>query len=119
MTTTIKFYGASDDLLEVECDDGQREELCDASGKPFGVLVETRQGSLWVVACYGALCPCWALGIAPLDEDVPLPWWADTAQFGAEGYTATLELDVPFGWVLRDKHRKVLLAAVHTAELGQ
>ena len=103
---TLRIYGHSDDLVEVEGTDrksgepdeitaGEREEAAvrithkDAAGKTQGLVV---------VAEYdykGLAIGCWLIGIVQLGEDVALPGWP--MRWSNKEYTTVLEIDVPEG----------------------
>lgn len=103
MTRTLKFYGASDDLFEVHDSTGKETDEYPAY-KPATVQVSTNGGSvgLYVTAHYAvAPCGCWTIGIAPIDEDQPLPGWP--MRWRAEGYSTVLEIEVPADAIVTDQ----------------
>jgi len=100
----LTIYGASDDLLEVESDDGSIRDEFDVYG-PTEVLIEDPDGgSLVVKAEFGAWNKRgaeWTLAIRNTDE-FPEGW---TIQFGErpdrEGDPAIF-LEVPSGTTVRE-----------------
>ena len=105
MTRTLKLYGASDDLFEIEgTRRGEPDEIgCfdQMEGPPAVLLQSTSEGGrLVVIASYapgqGKKAPAtWAIGLAPADENVPLPSWPMRWALGGRGYTTELQIDVP------------------------
>lgn len=91
---TVKFYGESDDLFEI--DGAKRGEPDEIS--PGAVKVANDHGGLIVVADYArGTTPgaSWVLGISLIDEDVPLPGWPMRWSTHKNGYSPLLEIDVP------------------------
>jgi hypothetical protein len=102
---TLKFYGASDDLFEIEGTAGAEPDEIGCFDSIPAVKITGEDCGMIVVAAYAALDAmpggmpgCWAIGICPLDEDVPLPGW--DMRWRTEGYSAVLEVDVPDGVVV-------------------
>lgn len=95
MSRTLKFYGASDDLLEIDGTRGEEPDEIGAYDGPRTVKVYDRFGNcLLVTALYSpASNGCWMIGISQADEDQPLPTWPMT--WAATGYTTTLTIEVP------------------------
>lgn len=102
---TLKFWGESDDLFEiVGTRRGEPDEIgCfnQRNGPPSVLLAsESDGGRLIVIASYAPgqgrdKVACWAIGIAPADEDVPLPAWPMRWALGGRGYSTELQIDVP------------------------
>lgn len=96
MTRKLKFYGASDDLFEIE---GHKKGEPDEIGcydEPCAVRISTPSEGLIIVGNYngGQNMPgTWAMGISQVEEDVPLPSWPIT--FTSKGYSIILEIEVP------------------------
>lgn len=93
---TLRFYGASDDLLEVE---GDFEEEYPAHGHTF-VTVHAPDGTFVEVhAEHGNTG--WFVGLGGLDEDDIWPDWGfrylNPATHGS-GYSPVLEITVPDGF---------------------
>ena len=105
---TLKFYGASDDLFEIEGARGDEPDeicLCDRpvtvslklepppydGGPEVGIVPE----GLHVTGLYAPndATACWMIGIAPLDEGLDMPGWPMRWRF--DGYTTVLEIDAP------------------------
>lgn len=92
---TLKFYGASDDLFEIE---GGRRGEPDEIDPSQCVKVTNDHGGLVVSAHYApGVAACWAIGVSQVDEDEPLPDWPMRFRTGepASGYSVVLEIDVP------------------------
>jgi len=89
----LKFYGASDDLFEI---DGTAEDEPDERD-PGTVEIKDIDGSGLRVHCdYGiAGNACWMVGVAPMDEDAPIPDWPMSFRLGGRGYSAELTMKVP------------------------
>lgn len=95
MPRTLKFYGVSDDLFEVE---GHRKGEPDEISPSQCVKVANDHGGLVVSAHYApGNAGCWAIGISQLDEDEPLPDWPMTFTTGkpSRGYSVVLNIEVP------------------------
>lgn len=90
MQTAI-FYGASDDLIEIEGVKG---------GDEFGIFAKEKYvaafnlgGKMRVHAIYDG---CWCFAVGQVDEDIPLPDWPIRLKWpGGRGYSTRLEIDVP------------------------
>jgi hypothetical protein len=88
---TAKFYGASDDLIEVEGVKGADEFTALADG-PFAAVFNLG-GKMRVYAIYDG---CWMFAVGQVDEDIPLPNWpVRIKQHPETKYTVLLEIDVP------------------------
>ena len=89
----LKFYGLSDDLFEIE---GTRGDEPDE--RPAGT-VEVKDGDgngLRVHCDYGVTGnACWMVGIAPIDDGVPIPNWPMSFRLGGRGYSAELTIEAP------------------------
>ena len=93
MSRILKFWGASDDLFEIE---GSAKGEPNEVDERDVIRVYDRQGNgLQVVANY--IDPgVWAIGIAPLDEDQAIPAWPMTWRLEASRqYSAQLTLEAP------------------------
>lgn len=94
----LKFYGASDDLFEIEGTSGDEPDEVGCYNRPAVAKVSSSsEGELAVVAVYapGNVAGCWSIGLMPVDEDVPLPSWQTAWKTGGRGYSAELTLTVP------------------------
>jgi hypothetical protein len=87
---TAKFYGASDDLIEIEGVKGadefnvyNRDENLHHGSFNLG-------GKMRIHAIYDG---CWSFAIGQVDEEIPLPDWP--CRVKSEGYSAVLEIEVP------------------------
>lgn len=98
MPRTLKFYGASDDLFEIE---GYRGDEPDEIGRKATVCVFDRQGNGLVVAASYVHAGTWAIGIAPLNEDQPLPGWPMKWEAKVPGYTTVLTIEAPDDAVMK------------------
>jgi hypothetical protein len=91
----LAFYGASDDLFEIEgSGKGEPDEVgCFNSTATAQILTLDGDG-LHVVAKYApSEVACWMIGLMQLDEGKPLPDWP--MRWKAEGYSVRLEIDAP------------------------
>ena len=109
---TLTFYGASDDLCEIEGSDqasGEPDEFspdrsdigqvrvagvgkCPTCDQP----TQSKVGIL--VTWHYTLAGTWSIGVAPADEDGGIPAWP--MRWSHKGYTTVLEMDVPAGTVV-------------------
>jgi len=96
---TLRMYGYSDDLVEVEGLAGADEYSADgwrdiASAATFRLLGP--QHSCRIHAIYDDRA-CWSFAVAPLEEGRPLPPWPVRLSLSDCGRSAVLEMDVPAG----------------------
>ena len=91
---TITFYGASDDLVEIEgnvagCGEYDAYEDNQAS---FAVTATEGSGQIQGLRVHVRYerTACWSVGISPLEEGSELPDWNPRITFS--GYTARLAL---------------------------
>ena len=96
----LKFYGYSDDVAYCEYTNengqtGYKDVGC--YDRTAIALLKSESGSCYVIAKYAPdeVAGVWAIGMAQSDEDIDLPEWAKRPIFGTEGYTVTMELEVP------------------------
>ena len=92
---TIRIYGGSDDLVEVEGCKGADEFGAPLSGGRLwrGDLIAPDGGSLRVHMIYDG---CWHVAVGQVDDGVPLPAWP--LRFETEqGYSTVLVVDAPEG----------------------
>jgi hypothetical protein len=91
---TITFYGASDDLIEVEGCENDGEFDGDAwSADVVGPgATEQIHVSVWF-----AENGCWHVGVGQVDESVPLPAWPVTITQHERGGSALLTIEAPAG----------------------
>ncbi len=99
---TLKFYGGSDDLFEIE---GTVRTEPDEEGcydRPAIANIKAAEGELNIVAVYapkGCDVGCWAIGIMPADEDIPIPPWPVSFKLNeirpGKGYSAELTIPAP------------------------
>ena len=110
-TKTLRFWGASDDLFEIESTKRGDGDEIGCFDKPMAVRVRSadRAHGLIVTAVYASIFQgradldvpaCWSIGVMPMDEDVPLPTWP--MRWRATGYTTELEIDVPADALIED-----------------
>src|SRR5687768_10910779 len=93
MQTAI-FYGASDDLIEIEGVKGGDEFGGNWDSRFDGVF--NLGGKMRVYAIYGAGSGCWFFGVGQVDEEIPLPDWPiRISQSPDVAYSTRLEIDVP------------------------
>jgi len=89
--TKLVFYGSSDDLFYAGPVDDQDEFY-----SPFALIVVADGGQLVVQAHYAATgAAVWAISVAPVDEDIPIPDWPMRFTLAERGYSAQLEIEVP------------------------
>lgn len=92
---TAVFYGASDDLVEVEGVLGGDEfgVYQSGNGRYHGSFL--LGGEMRVHAIYDGT---WSFAVGQVDEAVPLPDWPVRLKWpGGRGYSTRLEIDVPEG----------------------
>jgi len=90
----VIFYGASDDLFEIEgafreefpCYDGTHVKLLDQHG--LGVMV-------FAYYALKNIAPTWMIGLSPIDENAPMPDWPVSYKIHENGYSAELTIQVP------------------------
>ena len=87
---TLKIYGASDDLVEVE---GLKQwphgaEEFPVNRRDRGTFV--LGGKLFIRVTYGKLASTWSIEVTPVMEDMKLPW--DIKMYLDERYGLTLEV---------------------------
>lgn len=102
-TSELRIYGASDDLIEVE---GHiSEEYSKPKGKWTGKLTDDTGAGMFVTAdCLKT--GTWAIGVAPLDDDAPIPDWEARLTLSEEcSYSAQLTLEVPASTILVEVRR--------------
>lgn len=97
---SITFYGASDDLVEVEGCPGADE--FNVYGPAImcwrGDLVAPDGSTMRISALYES---CWSFAVGQADEDHPLPEWpVRIAQSPEVRYSVLLEVDAPDGTTL-------------------
>ncbi|HAU5648028.1 hypothetical protein [Serratia nevei] len=91
MSKTLNFYGASDDLFEVE--GAIREEI--GCFNELGIYhLKSAEGEVLVVATYTDE-GCWAIGLCQVGEDVPVPAWPVSYSMHERGYSVQLTMEVP------------------------
>lgn len=100
----VEFYGASDDLVEVEGD--FREEYNVYGDGPSTFVVG---GLVRVYAIYGR-GGTWAFGVGQVDEDVPIPadWKISLSQDPDTAYSVRLAIEAPVArlTVVEEKRRE-------------
>lgn len=92
---TAVFYGASDDLIEIDGVKGGDEFGANDLAEGRGVSILGKfilGGKMMIYAIYDG---CWHFSIGPADEDVPLPNWPIRYSLEESGYSVRLEIDVP------------------------
>lgn len=96
----VTIYGASDDLVEVTgaIDD---EFGVGLNGVWEGVLADPHGEGLRVSIVYTS-AGTWSAGVAPLDEDVPLPQWPVGLEVAETRYSTALSITVPEGTTLTE-----------------
>lgn len=94
------FYGASDDLLELE---GDISEEYGAYGG-CAVKLAAADGELLVTAHYGGYAPTWSIGVSPVDEVKPIPGWPMNYSTAENGYSAALVIQCPDDVTVQEMH---------------
>jgi hypothetical protein len=108
MSRRLKFYGASDDLFEIEGTFRNEPGEIGCFDSPAVVKVwSPSEGELAVVAMYApaGVAACWSIGIMPVDDDIPIPSWQ--MDWSADGYTTELALTVPDDAVVSEMFKVV------------
>lgn len=107
MSGTLRFYGASDDLVEVEGDVREEYNPGYETGRWEGVVTDASGHRLLVVVTY-AQSGTWAVGIAPVEEGLALPenWTYDFALLDSD-YSVTLTIDGPEAFIVEQVYPEV------------
>lgn len=93
MTQIAVFYGASDDLIEVEGVKGADEFSAWTKDDDDVAGVFNVGGKLRVRAIYDG---CWSFSVGQVDEDIPLPDWPiRVRQSASVPYSVALEIECP------------------------
>lgn len=88
---TAVFYGASDDLIEIEGVKGGNEFGIFKVG-PY-IAAFNLGGKMRIHSIYDG---CWSFAVGQVDEEIPLPDWPIRIKWpGGRGYSTRLEIDVP------------------------
>ena len=93
---TIRFYGSSDDLVQVRDTDSAGRVASDEFSPGDGnhgilkVAVPDGEGLYVVVQYLGHVSGTWTVGVAPLDGQHPMPGWPMVWRFGAEDHDSEL-----------------------------
>ncbi|EMB4322617.1 hypothetical protein RJ492_001714 [Pluralibacter gergoviae] len=87
----LKFYGASDDLLECE---GAISEEIGCFNSPGIYHLKSAEGEMQVVGYY-LDSGLWSIGISQVNENTPLPAWLTSFSQHECGYSVVLTLQVP------------------------
>lgn len=91
----ITFQGYSDDTFGWTRDDGAGDNHDDcANGIVRTYAIESGGYRLAVTGVYGRGC-MWSVGIAPIEDDDPVPPWPMRWSF--DGYSTVLEIDFSDG----------------------
>lgn len=90
----LTFYGTSDDLFEIEGTTGDEPDEIGCFQRAVAVEIRQQDHGLIVTGQYAlGGAPTWSIGLAPIDEDQPMPDWPLSWAF--EGYTAKLTVHAP------------------------
>lgn len=89
----ITFYGASDDVIEVEgCEGADEFNSYERNSMWHGDLV-TADAAIRIHVFYDG---CWHVSVGQADEAIPLPDWPiKISQHRSLPYSALLEIDAP------------------------
>lgn len=91
MSKTLNFYGASDDLFEVE--GAIREEI--GCFNELGIYhLKSAEGEVLVTASYTDE-GCWAIGLGQVEEGTRVPAWPVSYSMHEHGYSVQLTIEVP------------------------
>lgn len=95
---TLKFYGVSDDLFEVEGSRSGEPDEINALGDTVELTITRGTGGntegLIVFGSYLGT-GVWGVGVAPLDEGKPFPDWAKHFTLNDRGYSTELQMLAP------------------------
>lgn len=96
----LKFYGASDDLFEYEDSAGPGDEIGCWDCIPTYTVKDSAGNGFQVIAVYSSTSKkikngVWAIGVAPLDEGIPIPEWKMDMVLSKRGYSTMLVVYVP------------------------
>jgi len=95
---TLKFYGSSDDLFELDGDLQEEQDNC-ANGKTMAYgLFSGGFGQLIVTAQYAPEClldGVWTIGVALWAEGRKLPGWDMRFENGEETHSPMLVIEAP------------------------
>lgn len=90
----IRIYGCSDDLIEIESDDGKVGEELNVIDPPRATIkLGDDNGGVKVKMKYGSW-GCWSATIEQLNEGVMIPWPIRVTQH-QNGYSIKVEIDCP------------------------
>ena len=101
---TIEFRGHSDDTFGWDEYDARKKRLrgddhddcANGTVRAYRVSSESSGTAVIVIGVYSkAPAAVWAIGLAPDEEDVAIPDWAERPRFYTDGYTPALSLTVP------------------------
>ena len=103
----IKFYGASDDLVDVDGPDIREEFSCFEprgwSGTQWSGILEYAGETMRVFAVYGP-DGVWGFGVVQVDEDHPLPDWEVAIRHSEDcSYSTALLVAAPLGTRLHEE----------------
>lgn len=96
----LKFAGSSDDTFGNTTNRNAYDSDDCGSLKPFQYKLTDPDGNgMYIIGQYAVnnASSTWMVGIAQLDEDVPLPPWTMKWGVGGRGYSVELEVHVPVG----------------------
>lgn len=97
----ILFEGHSDDTFGAYWEGGDVDHDDCAEGSVRTLLVEAGGQRMAVTGVYGLGC-CWSVGIAPVDDDDPMPDWLMV--WGFYRYSTRLVIEVPDDFTVRLVH---------------
>lgn len=101
MSRILQFYGASDDLFEMDSSlKGEENEFSPNEA----VILDGEEEGMVVFAQYSpGRNACWGIGISQIEDDAPLPNWPMKFKTGkpSRGYSVVFEVEVPDNVVIR------------------
>lgn len=92
----LQFYGGSHDLMECQ---GAINEAINCYDCPGIFHLKSSEGQVQVVGIYMDN-GCWAVGLTPIEEGVPIPDWPVRISQHENGYSPLLILQVPDDTIL-------------------
>lgn len=103
---TFEFYGHGDDVFQcgpIDSQSGIEGQLIEEDVYGFSVACGDNLG-LALIANYagvGVNGPIWTIGIAQLDEGIPIPEWNIRLDTAKNGSSPRITMDIPEGAVIK------------------
>lgn len=96
---TIKFYGFSDDLVEISGPLKGCDEYSAYKDLEFDI-VSPRKDMMRVITHYGSN-GCWSFAPSIAEEDLPFPNWKISFEEARHGYSTVMSVEVPDETVIK------------------